>query len=307
MYKCIYLLYNYTTAIQLINNNNTSFKLENIDIDPLYPKERQVLDFIKKNPGKSKEDIIKYFEDRIDTTGYSRNPMYRTFEKLNNYNMIVIRKNPKNKQTNSIFINDESLLNLLIKDIEFVENIFFKTINKIEQLNIFRLDNSYKIDVDHQDIAEVLIFGLLDIYKCIIEIYFSKLLVEWPQKTNDKTLIDKAYVIFFFGISSILSRLSPVYVKIVKNTIVGDLDNNFINREISFTNPAEIFTFLRLEELLSRIRKLNIEKDFFELLDFVWPQCYLTKKTRLDCFPESVKDWRDIVPNFNSWMSFKKE
>lgn len=251
-------LYDYTTMIQYNNN-----ELENeIIIAPLSPKEREVLDYIKNVPGQSKEAIIRYFKDKDETNGYSRNPMYKTFDVLKKYGMIKIIKDENNKQTNNLHINNDSLFVNLIYDTKIVNTIYLELLNKSETIFKKSKDDDAGLITD----LLVIIRTLLSFYKWFIDIYLVKLFLEFPNQAQNNYLINKSYLSFFSETSQILTKLSSLYSKChLKICSIYKVEDKSIlnsqNRLINVIINNDIFAFF-WRDSYELIRVLRDSKRF---------------------------------------------
>lgn len=253
---------------------NTKFKKDNDLNEPLPDKEKEILDFIKENPGKSKEEIIRHFKDKSETNGYSRNPMYKTFDTLKKYNLIVIRKNPNNKQTNSIFINDNNLLNDLIQDIDFVKIQYLELLNRLED-NFTKSNDDIDLISDTYNVVKILFY----FYKFFLDIYFVNLSFFMPQKTSDSSILNKSYSIFFSEISQVLLKMSSLYFKcylklcsLVEFSKDHEIDSFGQYIDIMIRNTIFDIYMLEgnLDQYIDSSNRLGFEDRIKTLIDFIW-------------------------------------
>ena len=82
----------------------------------LTPREKDVLKFISKNQGCSKQAVVDAFSEK-----HSRITVFNIIGALEDFELITILRNPENRQTNSIFLGDGSIISRVDAELESLE------------------------------------------------------------------------------------------------------------------------------------------------------------------------------------------
>lgn len=270
-------------------NNKIEIELDDEISGSLTKKQEDILDFIKKNQGVSKEDVIKNFKEK-----YSRIPIYNTIDELNKLNLIRITKNPNNRQTNSLSINNDNLLVKLIEDVDLIKTLYLGLIYKLENFLDENKNDELSYIIDIHDVFEFLI----SLYKFFMDMYFILLFLDFPQQTSDKYILNKSYFLFFSEIYPIMFQMSSLHVKRflkVTSTFetyrsIGTPYSGVIDLIIS-NNILDEFRYngYRIQDLLDKSTKLGIYNGIEILLDFLFD--LYNKITK----GEQIIKWRDYL------------
>ncbi|MFZ0510928.1 MAG: hypothetical protein WAM14_04910 [Candidatus Nitrosopolaris sp.] len=89
-------------------------------------KEKRIREYIKNNPGTSKQGVV---EDNFKGI-YSRGPILTTINQLEKEGLILVREDEHNSQVHHLFINNENLLVSLIEELDSFKQRFFNLTDK---------------------------------------------------------------------------------------------------------------------------------------------------------------------------------
>jgi DNA-binding MarR family transcriptional regulator len=110
-----------------IKRQDSSYKIcvtENTELDQ---KETAVLKYIANNPEATKQNVVDEFKDE---PGYSRNTVFNTIKRLQQYRLITVKPDKNNKQKHRLSINEESVLADLIQVLDYFKNNYFSLIEE---------------------------------------------------------------------------------------------------------------------------------------------------------------------------------
>jgi hypothetical protein len=159
--------------------------------------EKVIIEFIAKNPGVTKQAIVNAFYGRM-----SRATIFGNIGRLSDLDVLQIKKERPNSQIHQVFYNKENLLTSAIDALDRFENPFLIILYKIESVNFEKLSSNEKEGFD------ILTFHLFSLYMKFVEIYMSKALIIWPQKTLNRNLVNRLHLILFSRLTKIQLTLS---------------------------------------------------------------------------------------------------
>ena len=251
----------------LINKNDIqSPKLSKSPIQEgdLTFREKEILEYIKLNPGKTKQQIVDYF-DQEGIGKYSRVTIFKTFSHLEKYGLIVVSPDQNNSQIHHLYINNESTLSLLIQDFETFKNAFFVLLDKInEKYNEFfeefwnNPDNKVKFMALHWIVE--LSKGLIYIYKYFINVNLTRILFNWPDRTKASGISEKISSIFFIKMREIQLKMTEVMTKFIT---VKDSYSQFADLLLNGSYDTDT----PLIGLFKFFKYMNMEKEIKDILE----------------------------------------
>ena len=159
--------------------------------------EKSIVDYLSKNPGVTKQAIVNAFYGRM-----SRATIFNNIERLSDLDVLQIKKERPNSQIHQVFVNEDNLLMSAIHALDRFETPFLTILYKIESINLERLSS------DEKEGFDILTFHLFSLYMEFVEIYMSKALITWPQKTLNRNLVNRLHLILFSRLAKIQLALS---------------------------------------------------------------------------------------------------
>ena len=261
----IEVLHNRLNECQKINEKlkrEFGTSLSKIDFHEFTSRQQTIIDYIKKNPGCSKEGIVK---ELTNLSGGSRNTIFKDLDILiKESNVIIAKKDKPNSQIYKLFINNQSELLLLHQDLNKIENLFKIIINKIT----FNDKNSNVITVES---SFHLTHSLILIYIHILGIYITNSLLKWSKEIKDLDTINKLYGLLFSKLIEIQKEISKSFkinVGILfKNMFLDDIIKSFYRDTVSrffILDPKQILKILQDFNKYENVDEIN------DLLKFVW-------------------------------------
>lgn len=256
-------------------------------------KENEIIKFIIKNPGSSKEFVAQHMS-------FSRTTSLKYIEKLLNANIIIYEKDGNNENRYLLFHNTHDSLLGLIGNLQTFQKCYFDLIDNIDlkDLEIIVKECRAKIKKNpDNDIVRALFVP----FKIIMHIFQFNLLSKHPHHTNKNISITNSIIFDLF--EEIRNKLfSSSTIRKIYNKYENDIYFNYFNTigEI----PDAINDMLKI----TRICKLDQEIE--KVMDNLWKIC-IPYLRFLDPFfsrftSEELQNWKTIMNDFESSLYSKK-
>jgi hypothetical protein len=255
--------------------------------------QKAIINYVKQNPGSSKQAIV-------DNLGMSsRGPIFTNIQRLNDWGIIMYKKNEANRQTYKLFINSENLIVGLVDDMESYKKSFFRLSRHVTDL-----PDSVPIDLKNS-IKMLFAVMLLKIHICFVISYFLTALFRWPIiARSDKETLNKLYSIFFSNVHDLqfefvnsINRLSNTDFESIGKWIVLGMN---IQKPIEEMAQSILYMSHKANEH-SQYSFLFKEggqgKELESVMDIVWKNSkdFLSfKDVNGKVVKQKIEDWRDI-------------
>jgi hypothetical protein len=225
--------------------------------------EKDIRKFISKNPGCSSQAIVDAFSGKR-----SRATVFKIIDGLEDFELITILRNPENRQTNSIFLGDGSIISRVDAELESLET----AINGL----ILKMNSDAGIDVH---VIYAMAGLVLDIVSDVIMNFTICAVMKWPQETNSKNekikkrILERAYFILFVRIPKIITKIARGYPfpqdsGVLHELILKDLTPRFQKSRDDITTLKKLSRESSLErnvdELISAIREISENENLGE-------------------------------------------
>jgi hypothetical protein len=239
--------------------------IPNKRMDDLHPREKKTVDYVEKNPGTNKEEIISYLTN--EGIG-SRMTIRKAIANLIEYGMISQRRatDKPNNQVLELYINEDSVFLSVYRELDKFKNLFFDRIEKIRQKD---LDQNTWVEID------ALLVHLVYICLHVLGAYLFYFFLRWPTQIYDVAIRNKLYAIIIYRIVEIQSKLSEVFF--IKSTAIQKY-YSVLPSEID--DPAPILaTFCShmgvlkpdtIVKILEDYKKCNAHEEIIPLIDSAW-------------------------------------
>ena len=234
----------------------------NEGLGDLTSREKEILEYIRLNPGITKQQIVDHFGNE-GLRKHSRVTIFKKISYLKKYGLIVVSPDQNNSQIHHLYINNESTLSLLIQDIETFKNAFFVLLNKAKKkyaefVEEKATDPSSAFDMRSTTMSE----HLLHIYRYFIDVYIIRILFNWSHRIEDPQISVKTASIFFNGIKEIQLKLSEAMKEV--NKIEDQYDYNEFADLLFYGQHYKISEFLI--SLFEFFTYWNMEKEIRNIL-----------------------------------------
>jgi predicted transcriptional regulator len=256
-------------------------------------KENEIIKFIVKNPGSSKETVA-------ENMNFSRTTTLKYIEKLLNANIIIYEKDGNNENTYLLYLNTHDSLLALINNLQTFQESYFDLIEKIDLEDFNTIVKECRINIkkfsDHN-----LVYALFVPFKIIMHIYQFNLLFNHRLHPNkDNPIINSIIFDIFEQISNKLFSSSTIYK--IYNQYENDIYFNYFNN-IGIIPDT-------INEMLKIMRTCKLDQEIEKVMDNLW-RIYIPFLRYLDPFfsrftLEELQNWKIIMSDFESSLYSKK-
>jgi hypothetical protein len=246
------------------------------EIPELTKKDRILLDYIKNNPGITKQQLVK----GLDGT-YSRGPIFNSLKNLEEWDMIDVRKDKPNSQIHHLFVKEDNPILLAEENLNEFNKAFFRLLYHSEE--------------------EELLFKTLDIYRQFVNAYILTALARWPYQMNRITLETIHKTVFLRTVD-------------IQSILIETLGDRPKDKHILEIYCKKLIQSLSYKPLLLSPKDFNTTFEFYKkrglsseigrVLDCLWKICLPLFETAMLVVTETnensqkeegeKKDWRTI-------------
>jgi len=195
-------------------------KLESSDLKKLIRQKTEVLDenekivfeYIRNNSGTSVQHMVISPEMPL-----SRGTIFKALKRLKKYNMVIQRSDDTNIQKHQLFVNNESLIIQVEKDIKNIKRSYLNLIKGANEqyrkklmiaLNGEKLEKSRRPQIGIPEIySSGVANDLSNIFKQLILNYSLNTIFKWPEQIKDSESLNRLYLMLFQSLNEIFSEL----------------------------------------------------------------------------------------------------
>lgn len=268
-------------------------------------KEKTIFEHIRNHPGCIKQEVVNAFENKNkNKPGYSRKPVFKIICRLERYGMIIVKPDSANSQIHHLFINEENVLVLLIKDFGSFKQVYFKLIDSTKGI-LIKLNDSIQEILKRDDDdstaghfvakATELTQALLHPYIYLIRKYIFWDLFWMRQESINKDAIQKKFTIIYQFMQEVYLKLQEA---LPSPTSYYNEDSPMRKLWGESTNlgPADILIMLKTFE------KNNLSEKAEAVMDSLWKISYpILHLLDYDYVlqKEKLTDWRNVIGSFD--------
>ncbi len=263
-------------------------------------KEKTIFEYLKSYPSCIKQDVVDAFKSK---PGYSRKVVFKLVNRLERYGMIIVKPDSVNSQIHHLFINDENVLVLLIKDFGSFKQVYFTLINDTKGI-LIKLNDSIQEILNRDDDstaghffskATELTQALLHPYIYLIRKYIFWDLFWMRQESINEDAIQKKFTIIYQFMQEVYLKLQEA---LPSPTSYYNEDSPMRKLWDESTNlgPADILTMLKTFE------KNNLSEKAEAVMDSLWKISYpILHLLDYDYVlqKEKLTDWRNVIRSFD--------
>jgi predicted transcriptional regulator len=231
----------------------------------LTEKERDVFDYIRKNPSTTKQELVNNLDK------YSRATIFKVLKDLEYYGMIIVRLDVNNSQIHHLFINDDSLLVSVVNGLDDFEKVYFTLLKKLNDKFDKKYSNQKTPKGEKTDKRFVLLYDLYSVYERLIRMYLIYALAIWPKKTSNNDMIRRLYIILFTRLSKMQFNLLTTFPAMLSQYPV--LENMVLDSSIEAQRKQSIHECCDKYELGNEAENMLcvVDKMHSDLMTFVFP------------------------------------
>lgn len=241
-------------------------------LEPLDDKEKEIIEFIKNNPGTSMQFVV-------DSVKPARVTVFKTIKRLISYGMIHVELDKKKKRTHRLYVNDDSLIVSVMDDIKKFNKSYInliKTASRVYKNREARNDPKYTGILGNTLLySQTISDNLITILKHLITSYSLYAVFEWPKRIRDTEGLNRLYVTVFQSFNDIFSELAkyiPFHLK-ERNEKMQYLNRNLM----SLYGEFEMY-----ERIITEFHRYDLDMEF----DTVMSNLFTASKM--------PREWREI-------------
>ena len=270
-----------TSLLQTGNKNFTIQSLKPIyESYDLNKKERIVVDYLNKNPGHSKEQIVSGCSGKC-----SRVTILKAIKGLLERGFLLERKDSTNKRTYHLFVNNQNVA-ISLEEVLTVFKIFYLEI--LDSISPYLKELSK--NENNKSKRDSLTEAIIGPYKYLCIMYIMSDLLLWNIRPIDDDTLHRKFAIFFRIMKEIQVELNRLFANVDYNLIAIQLlfESSYGFFELNIVHILKTFDEYGLsicaESLVDALWKIS-----YPILPLIYPSRY--KKQFKD---GTLKDWRNL-------------
>lgn len=235
-----------------IKRIDSSFKITMIEHPFLDEKDTNIYNFIADKPDTTKQNVVDFFEHK---PGYSRNPVYATIHRLQQYGLITVKPDKNNRQKHRLSINNESSLVSLKLVLDYFKTNYLSLLQETKPF-ISRQNSMAKITP--AELVECLIM----LYKYTKDKFSDSLL--WRGKLCDNDTLHLKFGIIQMTMYEIVTEL---YQNLVDSDFVSSSEEmeTFVNY-----SRSDVLGLENLRFIISSFEKCGLREYVEPIIDMLW-------------------------------------
>ena len=265
-----------------------------------YNKRRDaIIDYIKYNPGCTKEDVFK--GEGVNEVS-SKNTAQKILRNLEEEKQILVKKDKRNSRGYKLFLCKNNILIVINQQIKDFNHEFTKLLEKIESVipDLTLLPFTSKENND-KNFRKILYYEFLPrfILKYLMQCFLLKSIAVWPAIIQKEEMRHKLTSIVFSEMSKIISNYSNFYTnKLSKNDNQIQYNSNIFQDIIKLDNDILYF-----ELFLLFCEEKGISKEFENVVDKIWE---LNSDVQIYLHPEAIRYNLEYEYGKDTWRKYLK-
>jgi predicted transcriptional regulator len=245
-------------------------------------KEKLVIEYLNKNPGSTKEQIVSGCE-----TTYSRIPILNAISGLLDKGLIINRENNSKKGTYLLFVNHQDKVISLREDLKLFEHFYSELLDHARPI-IIKLLADYK---NKKSEFDNLIEAIIGPYKYLCMMYITSDLLLWNKRPLDNDTLYRKFTILF-------ETVKKIYHEIIK--IIPDDKSELIAAQLLFDRSYG-FNESHIMRILITFKEYGLSQDAEAVVDILWKVSYPILPLIYPSLYEkyfkdgTLKDWRKLL------------
>lgn len=223
-------------------------------------REKAILEYIKSNPGKIKEQVVEYFKK-----DYSRIPILDSIQNLAKLGLIVIKK--EHRQKHCLYVNDKSLFISELHSLDEFKVSFlhllkvarrkYDLLNKKIQRTKFEENPPLRSEIESFKIHIIILVH--DMFQYMVDTFGLVALFRWPAMTSDNEILSRLY-------ASVFAKLREILLSSLE-FIPSINDPKQIFENIMTERYSDLYRF---KPLVEDSYKRGLEKEFDPVMQCIW-------------------------------------
>jgi hypothetical protein len=267
------------TADKLLKSGRRHTQFASYEGEELSGRHKKILNYVEKNPGATKEDVIKK-----NPVSMSRMTIVKLINDLIEMRMLTVRRDDSNQHIQHLYTNSKHVVLTLINDLEFFKLVYFRLIDetskKLKGVIWIRFGKKL-VRRQYDDVGPSsplftnfwnLLEALLMPYKNLIMMYITSELLLWQERPVDKETLRNKFAVVAGIMLEIQTKLHESITNLFSTqsyriTYLAPLNSSLYSPE-SGLSPQHIISFLR------KYRVFRLGAFVEPVLDILWKISY---------------------------------
>ena len=278
----------------LLQTGNKNFTVPSLE--PIYEsyglnkKQQLVIDYLNKNPGHSKEQVVAGCSDK-----YSRVPILKAISELLENGFIIKREDNTNKRIYHLFVNNQNIVISFEESLEAFKSFYCLLLDEVSSdLKKLSNDRGMKSKLDN------LIKAIIEPYKYMCIMYIISDLLLWDVRPIDDNALHIKFAVFLKFMKAIQIKLNWLFANVKSNPVAIQLlsDSSYGFNELNILHILKTFEEYDLSGYAEAVVD-SLWKMSYPILPSIYPSRYERQ------FKDgTLKDWRKLIEN-NPKLGYK--
>jgi hypothetical protein len=249
-------------------------------------KEQSVIEYLSKNPGNTKEQIVTGCREK-----YSRITTLKVINGLLRNGTIIKQENNKSKKRiYALYVNYQDVVISLREDLKLFEHFYSELLDHARPI-IKKLLSEYKDNKDKKSEFDNLIEAIIGPYKYLCIMYITSDLFLWNRRPLDNDTLHRKFAILF-------ETVKKIHLELVK-IVPGDKSEQLV-RQLLFDRSYG-FNESHIMLMLTTFKEYGLSQDAEAVVDILWKISYPILPVIYPSHYEkrlkdgTLKDWRKLL------------
>ena len=229
---------------------------KSLESEEITPREKSIVEYIRRNPGRNKQNLVDWGTSQHIG---SRNTILKAIDRLEESGIIEVDKGKPNSTIHRLYINNDSILLLVMEELDGFENVFPDLIEKINSRSKGHDLNGIPYNQNELNFFVTLFV----VYQQFIGMLVYHAIHTWPARLKDDNTLKRLYATLF-------SRLRKIQLNLTC-AIKTDKPYNY-SIDVSKTVVQLLFVMQpsHIKHLQSMGKAYDAINEVETLLDVVW-------------------------------------
>jgi predicted transcriptional regulator len=256
-------------------------------------KDKQIVEYLKKNPGSTKEDIVK------NLNKYSRVTIFRAISRLLEKGVIITTYKNKRSRINHLYVNYKEAIFSLQEYLGVFQFAYSELIDEAITVISSRVFEKRNL-VERRMSCLGLFFKLIELYKFVCTIYITSDIFLWSRRPLDNDTLHNKFRHFFKMMKEMHYKLLEIPIRLrIDPEECEEIVCNLLCTSKYGCSKVDLFNLLKYFE------KYNLGKDLEPVVDALWALSYPALPLIDLSYKEyqkngNLRDWRDLFKNSES-------
>jgi len=263
-------------------------------------KETKIVEYVKKNSGGTKEDVVKNVRD------YSRMTILRTITGLLDRGVIIVTHKHKRSRITHLYVNVPKEIFSIGETLGAFQYAYSELIDEAIEVLSSKLSAKGSIEYKTKSCLQ-LVYKLAELYKFVCITYITSDIFLWSRRPLDNDVLHYKFEHFFQTMKNIHSNLLEIASRLgIESKEVERMVCNMVVSSDYTCSKVDLFNMLKFFE------KNNLSEALEPVVDAFWALSYpilplINMSYRKHQKNGTLKDWRNMFkgiyqPRTKQWL-----